>query len=99
MSEAAPPRRIGKRLLRLAAILAAILLVLLLVAGWLLQPQRAGGFLLKQLGNSLGLEISASAIDYRLRGTPQLVLHDVVAQRPGDAKALLRAERVFVSLP
>jgi hypothetical protein len=27
------------------------------------------------------------------------VLHDVVAQRPGDAAALLRAERVFVSLP
>lgn len=99
MSETAPPRRVGKRLLRLAAILAAVLLVLLLVAGWLLQPQRAGGFLLKQLGNSLGLEISASTIDYRLRGTPQLVLHDVVATRPGDAAALLRAERVFVSLP
>lgn len=99
MSETAPPRRVGKRLLRLAAILAAVLLVLLLSAGWLLQPQRAGGFLLKQLGSSLGLEISATAIGYRLRGTPQLVLHDVVARRPGDAKALLRAERVFVSLP
>ena len=99
MSEAAPPRRVGKRLLRLGAILTAILLVGLLVAGWLLQPQRAGKFLLQKVGSSLGLEISARAIDYRLRGTPQLVLHDVVATRPGDAKAVLRAERVFVSLP
>ena len=99
MSEAAPPRRVGKRLLRLGAILTAMLLVLLLFAGWLLQPQRAGKFLLQQVGSSLGLSISARAIDYRLRGTPQLVLHDVVATRPGDAVALLRAERVFVSLP
>lgn len=99
MSEAAPPRPLGKRLLRPAAILALTLLVLLLVAGWLLQPQRAGGFLLKQVGSSLGLRITAGSIDYRLRGTPQLVLRDVVAQQAGDPKALLRAQRVFVSLP
>ena len=98
MSEAAPPRRIGKRLPRLAAILLAGLLLLLLVGGWLLQPQRAGTFLLQQVGNSLGLEISARTIDYRLRGTPQLVLHDLAAKRAGDAP-LLQAERVFVSLP
>ena len=99
MSEAAPPRRVGKRLLRLGAILTVILLVLLLIAGWLLQPQRAGKFLLQKVGNSLGLEISARTIDYRLRGTPQLVLRDVVATRPGDATPVLRAARVFVSLP
>lgn len=99
MSEASPPRRVGKRLLRLGAILTAVLLALLLLAGWLLQPQRAGKFLLDKVGSSLGLSISARAIDYRLRGTPQLVLHDVVATRPGDAVPLLRAERVFVSLP
>ena len=99
MSEAAPPRRVGKRLLRLGAILTAMLLVLLLFAGWLLQPQRAGKFLLDKVGSSLGLEISARAIDYRLRGTPQLVLRDVVATHAGDATPLLRAERVFVSLP
>ena len=99
MSEAAPPRRVGKRLLRLGAIFTAILLATLLIIGWLLQPQRAGTFLLQRVGNSFGLEISAAAIDYRLRGTPQLVLRNVVAIRPGDATALLRAERVFVSLP
>lgn len=99
MSEAAPPRRVGKRLLRLGAILTAVLLVALLIVGWMLQPQRAGRFLLDKVGGSLGLSISARAIDYRLRGTPQLVLHDVVANRPGDSTELLRAERVFVSLP
>jgi hypothetical protein len=99
VSEAAPPRRVGKRLLRLGAILTAILLVALLIVGWLMQPQRAGKLLLGRVGSSLGLEISARAIDYRLRGTPQLVLLDVVATRPGDDAALLRAERVFVSLP
>ena len=99
MSETTPPRRVGKRLLRLGAIFTAILLAALLIIGWLLQPQRAGKFLLERVGSSLGLSISARAIDYRLRGTPQLVLRDVVATRPGDAKALLRAERVFVSLP
>ena len=99
MSEARPSRRVGKRLLRLGAVLAAILLVALLVARWWLQPQRAGRFLLQQVGTSLGLEISARTIDYRLRGTPQLVLHDVVASRPHDATALLRADRVYLSLP
>ena len=98
MSEAAPPRRVGKRLLRLGAILTVLLLVAVLVAGWLLQPQRAGRYLLRTLGNELGLEISAGSIDYRLRGTPQLVLRDVIAKRSGDAP-LLQAERVFVSLP
>ena len=99
MSEAAPPHRVGKRLLRLGAILTAILLALLLFAGWMLQPQRATGLLLQKVGSALGLEITAGSADYRLRGTPQLVLRDVVATRPGDATAVLRADRVFVSLP
>jgi hypothetical protein len=82
--------------------MAAVLLVLALLAAvstWLLQPPRATGFLLGRVGASLGLDIRAGSADYRLRGTPQLVLRDVVAQRPGDDTALLRAERVFVSLP
>ena len=98
MSEAAPPRRIGKRLLRLGAILIVVLLAGLLVAGWLLQPQRAGRYLLQALGDELGLQITAGNIDYRLRGMPQLVLHDVTTKNPGDTP-LLQAERVFVSLP
>lgn len=79
----------------------AILLVLLAIAGsYLLQPQRASALLLDRIGTSLGLQITASGqASYRLRGTPQLVLRDVVAKRPGDATTLLRAERVFVSVP
>ncbi len=99
MNNAAPPRPVLRRLLRLAAILAALLLCFVLLAGWLLQPQRAGRLLLSLAGDALALEIRAQGIDYRLRGTPQLVLEGVTVQRTGDASALLRARRVFVSLP
>lgn len=104
MKADAPPRPVPRpgvlrKLLRLAALLAALFLGFVLLAGWLLQPQRAGRYLLQLAGNALGLELSADRIDYRLRGTPQLVLEDVVAKRGGDAAALLRAKRMFVSLP
>jgi hypothetical protein len=82
--------------------MAAALLVLALLAAvlaWLMQPPRAVGFLLDTAGRGLGLEIRAGRADYRLRGTPQLVLREVVAQRPGETVPLLRADRVFVSLP
>ena len=89
-----------RRLLRFMAIAASVLAVLVAVLAWLMQPPRATGFLLARIGDALGLRIVATgAVDYRLRGTPQLLLHGVVAQRPGDATPLLRAERVFVSLP
>lgn len=100
---AAPPQPTGPALRRLPRFLIAVAIVVALLAalaGWLLQPQRATGFLLGRVGHALGLDITASgAAGYRLRGTPQLVLRDVVARRPGDAAALLRAERVFVSVP
>lgn len=102
MNAAAPgtPLPAHRRLPRLAAIAAIFLALLAAVLAWLAQPPRATGFLLNRIGNALGLQIKASGkTDYRLRGTPQLVLHGVVAQRPGDATPLLRAERVFVSLP
>lgn len=98
MNTAASPRPALRRLLRPAAILAVLLLAGVLLIGWLLQPQRAGRFLLHLAGNALGLEVEAAGIDYRLRGTPQLVLRDIEAKRHGDAP-LLRAQRVFVSLP
>ena len=95
MSTAAAPRTRMRRLRRLLLFLIAATLLAL----WLLQPERAGRLLLWQAGNALGLKISAGAIDYRLRGTPHLDLHDVVAQRPGDSTPLLRANHLFVSLP
>ena len=75
-----------RRLLRFMATAAIVLAVLVAVLAWLMQPPRATGFLLARIGDALGLRIVANgAVDYRLRGTPQLLLHDVVAQRPGDA--------------
>ena len=92
-----PARR---RLLRITAIAAIALALLAAITVWLMQPPRATAFLLNRVGDALGLRITASGTaEYRLRGTPQLVLRNVVAQRPGDATSLLRAERVFVSLP
>ena len=89
-----------RRLLRVTAVVAIALMLLVALLAWLMQPPRATGFLLDRIGNALGLRITASGkVDYELRGTPQLVLHDVVAQRPGDGTPLLHAERVFVSLP
>lgn len=88
-----------RRLLRITAVVVILLVLLVGLLAWLSRPPRAVGFLLERVGSGLGLDIRFGKADYRLRGTPQLVLHDVVAQRPGDNKALLRAERVFVSLP
>ncbi len=102
MSTAAPvPVRTRRDRLARFAIVIAILLVLLAIAGsYLLQPQRASALLLDRVGSALGLRITASGqASYRLRGTPQLVLRDMIAQRPGDSTALLRAERVFVAVP
>lgn len=96
----APTRGGRRRLAWFAAIAVALFLLLLLGLGYLAQPQRATGLLLDRVGKSLGLRITASGrSEYRLRGTPQLILRDVIAQRPGDPAALLRAERVLVSLP
>ena len=97
--DAAPRRPLPRRLLRGAVIVIAVLLGLLLLAGWLLQPKRAGATLLSLAGDALGLQLRAQDIDYRLRGTPQLVLREVEVRRPGDTAALLHARRVFVSLP
>ena len=98
MNATAVPRPVRRRWLRLAVKLALALVVFVMIAGWLLQPQRAGRYLLRMAGASLGLDIQATSIDYRLRGTPQLVLRELVARQPG-AKPLLRARLVFVSLP
>ena len=97
--DAVPRRPLPRRLLRIAATLIVLLLAGMLLAGWLLQPRRAGATLLSLAGDALGLQLRAQEIDYRLRGMPQLVLGNVEAKRPDDPTALLRAKRVFVSLP
>ncbi len=101
MSQPAPdpaqPR--ARRRLTFAAAIGALLLIAGFGLDYVMQPQRATGLLLREAGQRLGLEITAQRADYRLRGTPQLVLHDAVARRPGDGAAVLRARRVFVALP
>lgn len=92
-----PPSR---RTVRFAIALLALALLVALGLRFVLEPQRATAFLLDRVGNAMGLEISAGdGAGYRLRGTPTLVLHDVVAREPGAAAPLLRARRVFLSLP
>ena len=79
---------------------AAVALLLALVAWWATRPQRVAGFVLSQLGSSLGLEITARGVsEYTLAGGPRLVLRDVQARANGAPRALLRADRILVSVP
>ncbi|HVR82626.1 MAG TPA: hypothetical protein VHF02_11185 [Luteimonas sp.] len=87
------------RRIALVAGVIALLLLLALLLRVALQPERVTGLLLDRVGNALGLEITASGIgEYRLRGTPMLVLRDVVARERG-ATPLLQAKRIYLSLP
>ena len=86
--------------MRIAVALLALGLLIVLALRFALEPRRATGFLLARIGNAMGLEISAGGgAEYRLRGTPTLVLRDVVAREPGAPVPLLRADRIFLSLP
>ncbi|MGH8031032.1 MAG: hypothetical protein ACREO8_01375, partial [Luteimonas sp.] len=78
--------------------IALLLLALLLLLT--LRPQRFTRIILDQTGRALGLEITAGGSgEYRLRGTPMLVVREVVVHEPGIATPLLRAERILLSLP
>ncbi len=91
-----PRRRWRRRLLALGALLAA----LSLLVTWLLQPKQLVPLILDRAGKALALDISASPdAQARLRGTPQLVVHDLVVREPGGDAVLLRAKRVLLSLP
>jgi hypothetical protein len=92
-------RRASRRKLAWA-LCAALLLLLAMALLWLAQPARVAGIVLGQAGTALGLEITTSGVsEYRLRGTPMLVVRGLVAREPGAPAALLRAERVYLSLP
>ena len=96
----APARRRSRRWLLALLLIGALLLVLLFGMRAALQPARVSALLLRQAGNALGLQITASGMsEYRLRGTPQLVLRDVTAREPGAETPVLRAERILVALP
>ena len=86
--------------LRRLGVSLVVLAMLWLVGAWLLQPERSVPILLDRVGAALDLDIQATGENAgRLRGTPQLVLRDLVARERGGGRVLLRAERVLVSLP
>lgn len=92
-----PPSR--RRWIGLVVLLLAIVALGVLLR-WASRPQQVASLVLSQTGRALGLTITAKGVaEYRLRGGPQLVLRDVEARMPGDRVALLRAERVLLSLP
>lgn len=92
------PRR--RRWLRLLLILLVCVVALALLVRLLLPPERALRLVLAQLEPTLGLQIEFEGdVDYRLRGTPELVVRNVVVRVPGETTPMLRAERVLVSLP
>ncbi len=87
-------RRIALIVLLLAIVALGVLL------RWASRPEQVASLVLSQTGRALSLAITAKGVaEYRLRGGPQLVLRDVEARMPGDHVALLRAERVLLSLP
>jgi hypothetical protein len=93
------PRRRGCR----AWLIVAIVVLALLGGGllrWASRPQQVAHLVLGQAGRALGLRITAKGVsEYTLRGTPQLVLREVTAQRDGDAAPVLTAQRLLLSIP
>ena len=95
------PADVGmSRRLAIVGAIAGLLLILALSGRWVAQPERATTLILDRLGDSLGLEITArGSSEYRLRGTPMLVVRDLDVREPGASSPLLRAERAYLSLP
>src|SRR5687768_800802 len=97
---AAPIARRKHRLTLGLGALAILALLLALSLRVMLRPENVTRFILQQVGTTLGLEITATGIgEYRLRGTPQLIVRDVVARAPGAKTAVLRAERIAIAVP
>lgn len=95
---AAPPRR--RRWRRFFLIATTVLLSLALFGGWLLQPEQLVPLILDRTGRALSLEITADAgATARLRDRPQLVVRNLVVREPGAKTAILRADRLLISLP
>ena len=84
----------------LAIVAVALLLALAGSVQWLAQPEQFTGLLLDRIGVALGLEITAGdTSEYRLRGTPQLVLRELVVRQPGEPTPILRAARAELLVP
>ncbi|QNP40141.1 AsmA family protein [Lysobacter solisilvae (ex Woo and Kim 2020)] len=85
---------------RTLLVLALVAVALLVALYWLSRPRSVAALVTRQLGAALGLEIHADGItEYRLRGTPLLVLRNVRVREPGAPNLLLTARRIHVALP
>ena len=81
-------------------VLMALLLLAALLLHWLMKPEHMAPAILDLAGESLGLEITATGVgEYRLRGTPQLVVRNVTAREAGADTAVLHADRLLISVP
>lgn len=81
-------------------VLLALLLLAAVLIRWLLRPEYLAPAILNLAGDRLGLEITATGIgEYRLRGTPQLIVRNVTAREKGSDKPVLTAERLLISVP
>ncbi len=82
------------------ALVVALAVLLLILLNHALQPEQVARLLLDRTGKALGLDITATGTpQYGLRGTPILILRDLVAREPGAATPLLRAKRLSIALP
>lgn len=99
---AADPRPDPRRRRRLTLGIGGLALLLLILALSLrvaLRPEHVTGLLLTRVGETLGLQVSAEGIgEYRLGGTPRLVVRELVAREPGG-DAILRAGRISIAVP
>jgi hypothetical protein len=78
----------------------ALIALALFALRWLAQPPRVSALIVNRVGAALGLQISVrGASEYRLRGTPMLVLRDVTVREPNADRALLLARRIYIALP
>lgn len=90
----------GRKRLRRLGIFVLVLIALGLFLRWMLQPEQLVPLVLGRAGKALNLEITAAGQgEVRLRGSPQLVIRDVVAREAGARTPVFRAERVLLSLP
>ena len=81
-------------------VIAALVLTAALLLRWLSRPEFVTTAILNQAGKALDLEITATGVgEYRLRGTPQLIVRQVTAREPGASTPLLTAERIFIAVP
>lgn len=82
------------------ALVVALVVLLLVLLNYVLQPRQVARLLLDRTSKALELEITATGTpNYGLRGTPILILRDLVAREPGAATPLLRAKRLYIALP